>query len=234
MNPKRNGPSFNWLFGMVTDVVRLTSWCKTTTDAIVVGVGYPQNKKAIRAGNEELFRRNFDFTPVRDDEFEKESGKSLKQKVITGGADKFLKFIQHELIPFIDGRYRVISGKRILVGHSLGGLFAAYALFNNPKLFESYLISSPSLWYHDKYMFKQEEKFSRRHKRLPARVYLSVGELEEFVDDGMATNMIRFATLLKSRNYKGLSLVQQIFNGENHCEVAAPAMHAGLKWTLKK
>lgn len=224
----------NWLFGMVTDVVRLISWCKTTTDAIVVGIGYPQNKKAIRAGNEERFRRDFDLTPVRDAEFEKEDGESLKQKVVTGGADQFLKFIQDELIPFVDGRYRVASRKRVLAGHSLGGLFVAYALFKHPRLFESYIISSPSLWYHDKYIFKHEEEFSKRHKSLPAKVYLSVGELEEFLDDPMATNMIRFGTLLKSRNYKDLSLIQRFFNGENHCEVFAPALHAGLKWALKK
>jgi hypothetical protein len=224
----------NWLFGMVTDIVRFMAWCKNTTDAIIVGIGYPQNKKAVRAGNEERFRRDFDFTPVRDDEFEKEDGKSLKQKVVTGGADQFLKFIQYELIPFVEKRYRVKPKRRILAGHSLGGLFAAYALFEKPRLFEKYIISSPSLWYHDKYLLKYEEKYCTDHKSLPANVYLSVGELEEDMEGFMATNMIRFGTCLKSHHYKGLSLVQKIFNGENHCEVIAPALQAGLKWALKE
>ena len=115
-----------------------------------------------------------------------------------------------------------------------GGLFVAYALFENPRLFKKYLISSPSLWYHDEYLFQHEEKYFTDNKSLPAKVYLSAGELEESLDSHMATNMIRFGALLESRHYKGLSLVKQFFNGENHCEVVAPAIHAGLKWALKK
>jgi len=224
----------NWLFGMVTEMTRFMAWCGTTTDAIVVGIGYPQNKKAIKAGNEELFRRNFDLTPGRDNEFEKESGKELKQKVVTGGADRFIKFIQFELKPLVEKRYKVKPKKCVLAGHSLGGLFVAYALLENPKLFESYIISSPSLWYHDEYLFKHEDVFSKSHKSLPAKVYLSAGELEESVDGRMTSNTLRFGTFLKSRNYKGLSLTQQLFSGENHCEVIPPAFHAGLKWALKR
>jgi len=224
----------NWLFGTVTEMTRFMAWCKTTTDAIVVGIGYPQNKKAIRAGNEELFRRDFDFTPERDDKFEKEAGKDLKQKVVTGGADQFIKFIQFELMPLVEKRYRVKPKKCILAGHSLGGLFTAYALLKSPILFKSYIISSPSLWYHNKYMFDYEENFSKHHKTLPANAFFSVGEMEEFVEDGMATNMLRFVTLMESRKYKGLNLVKKFFSGENHCEVIPPALQAGLKWALKK
>lgn len=237
--PKRKWPVIyltdgNFLFGITTDTVRFMAWCKTTTDAIVVGLGYPPNKNAIRAGNEERFRRDFDLTPIPDEEVEKDEEKSLKRKIVTGGADKFLEFIQYELIPFVDARYKVAPGKRILAGHSLGGLFTAYALFKNPRLFKKYIVSSPSLWYHDKYLFQYEEEYFKDHKSLPAEVYLSAGELEESLDSHMATNMMRFGALLESRHYKGLSLFKQFFNGENHCEVVAPAMHAGLKWALKK
>ena len=122
----------------------------------------------------------------------------------------------------------------MLVGHSFGGLFAAYALLENPRLFTHYLICSPSFWYYDQYMLKREENFSKRHKRLPANVFLSVGEMEEHTGSDMASNTLRFTALLKSRNYIGLNVIQKIFNGENHCEVITPSYQAGLKWALKK
>ena len=224
----------NWMFGMATEIVRYMSLCETTTDALIVGIGYPQNRQRKRAGDEDVYRRDFDLTPVSDEKVEKDEGKYLKRKVVTGGAGKFLKFIQNELVPFVEKRYKTNPRKRILAGHSFGGLFATFVLFENPKLFKNYIISSPSLWYHDKHMFKIEDVYSKRHKQLQAQVFLSAGELEENTNSGMASNMLRFAALLKGRNYKSLTLVQKIFNGENHCEVVAPALQAGLKWALKK
>lgn len=223
----------NWYFGMVADTVRVMSFCETTTDAIVVGIGYPENRKH-RSPLEEFFRRAFDLTPVPDEKVEKEHTKFAKQKTITGGADKFIEFIQNELFPFVNEKYRVAPRKRVLVGHSFGGLFAAYALLENPRLFTHYLICSPSLWYHDGYMFEREEKFSKSHKQLKANVFLSTGEMEENVGSGMASNTLRFTALLKSRNYKDLNIIQKFFNGDGHCEVVAPSYQAGLKWALKK
>jgi len=223
----------NFYFGMVTAMIRSMTICKSITDAIVVGIGYPENKK-YKSPYEELHRRAFDLTPIPDMNVEKDHSMITKRKTITGGADRFIKFIQNELIPFVNEKYRIVARKRVLVGHSFGGLFASYALLEKPRLFTQYLICSPSLWYHDQYMFKLEENFSKRHKQLLANVFLSVGETEENVGSGMASNTLRFTALLESRNYKGLNLNQKFFNGENHCEVVAPSFQAGLKWALKK
>src|ERR1044071_4122432 len=62
----------------------------------------------------------------------------------SGGADKFLKFIETELIPQIESKYRV-QPFRVLAGHSFGGLFALHAMFTRPELFNSYIAVSPSL-----------------------------------------------------------------------------------------
>lgn len=67
----------------------------------------------------------------------------------TAGADAFLSFIEKELIPHIEDNYRA-SPYRILEGHSLGGLFCVYTIFQKPELFSSHLIISPSLWYTNK------------------------------------------------------------------------------------
>ena len=63
-----------------------------------------------------------------------------------GGAEGFLAFLGDELLPFVDRSYRT-TPLRVLVGHSLGGLVAAYALGKRPELFTGYILMEPSLWW---------------------------------------------------------------------------------------
>lgn len=224
----------NWYFGMVTDMVRVTAWCGSTTDAIIVGIGYPQDKDAAEVIRDSSAWRRDDFSPVRNEKFEEEGSKELGRKVESGGAGKFLEFIKQELIPTIESEFKADPKRRILAGHSGGGFFSAFALLKEPGLFESYIVASPSLWMHHKYVFNQEEEYARSHKKLPAKVYLYVGGLEESADSFMVSNMVRFGAILEGRKYKGLSLVSKIFANQNHCEVVPLCFQAGLKMALKK
>ncbi len=63
-----------------------------------------------------------------------------------GGADDFVGYLGDELVPFIDARYRT-RPLRTLVGHSLGGLVAMYALAVRPGLFRRVVVLDPSLWW---------------------------------------------------------------------------------------
>jgi predicted alpha/beta superfamily hydrolase len=75
-----------------------------------------------------------------------------------GGADNFLRFLQDELTPFIDGAYRT-APYRILIGHSFGGLFVAYALLTQPDLFDAHIAISPSLWWDNEALIHSAEQF---------------------------------------------------------------------------
>src|SRR5215213_8733421 len=57
----------NWYADMVTGMIRPTAWCGSTTDAIVVGIGYPEGKDPIDSFRESFTRRDFDLTPIRDE-----------------------------------------------------------------------------------------------------------------------------------------------------------------------
>src|SRR5690349_18278132 len=118
----------NQYFGLVTDIIRPMAWCGETTDAIVVGIGYPQADDPIEAFREYFTRRNADLTPVRNEEEEKQMERQHKRPTPSGDAGNFLNFLQSELIPLIEQRYRADPTKRILAGHSYGGLFGAFAL----------------------------------------------------------------------------------------------------------
>ena len=224
----------NWFFGMVTDIIRPIAWCGSTTDAIVVGIGYAEDNDPVEAFREAFTRRNLDLTPVRSEDEEKSMEEQYKRPTPTGDAGNFHKFIMHELIPIVEKEYRADPYKRILVGHSYGGLFAAFALFEAPDLFDTLIVGSPTPSYGNRFTFHREEAFAKEHKKLPAKVYLYMGLLEEGINDSTVTDSLRLAATLQSRKYEGFSLVKQVFLDQNHCEVVAPGFQAGLKFALKK
>jgi len=62
-------------------------------------------------------------------------------------AEKFLSFIETELIPHINENYRT-NGNRTLRGRSLSGLFTMYVFLVKPKLFDNY-IGNCAGWFAD-------------------------------------------------------------------------------------
>jgi uncharacterized protein len=224
----------NWYFGMVTDIIRPMAWCGSTTDAIVVGIGYAEAPDPIEAFRESFTRRNLDLTPVRDEAEEKSLEEEHRRPAPTGDAGNFHKFIKDELIPMVENDYHADPARRILVGHSYGGLFALFALFESPDLFDTLIVGSPTLSYGHRLTFQREEAFAQQHQKLPARIYVYVGELEEDINDTTLTDTLRLTAILQSRNYAGFSLVKHVFLDQNHCEVVASGFQAGLKLALKK
>lgn len=226
-------PDGNWYTEMVAGMVHPVSLCGRTRDAIIVGVGYPQGDNAVEALRINFTRRTADLTPVRDDAEEQGMEALLKHPVPTGDSANFLKFLQNELIPMIERDFRSDPAKRILAGHSYGGLFGAYTLFEAPDLFETYIIGSPTLSYGDRFVFQQEETYARGHKSLPATVYLYAGD-EEAMNDTTLTDTLRFATILESRNYENFTLKKTLFMDDNHCQVIVPGFHWGFSHALRK
>lgn len=66
-----------------------------------------------------------------------------------GGADRFLAFLADELAPWVDQTYRT-APMRVLVGHSLGGLFGLYALVRRPQVFIGYVVMEPAVWWNNR------------------------------------------------------------------------------------
>ncbi|UJF25143.1 hypothetical protein L0B52_03070 [Suttonella sp. R2A3] len=127
---------------------------------LLVGVGYP-------GGNlYDLEARAKDYTPpIQDHSTDGKYG---------GGAD-FQQFITQELFTEISRNYPINRNKTALMGHSFGGLFALYNLFNDDKTFQSYLIASPSIWWAEQRILADEGK----RQNAPAFIRLSVGEYEQ-------------------------------------------------------
>jgi predicted alpha/beta superfamily hydrolase len=61
----------------------------------------------------------------------------------TGGGDRFLGFLENELLPVLRGAYRT-SPYSMLVGHSLGGLLATHAYLKSESTFNAFIAIDPS------------------------------------------------------------------------------------------
>jgi len=97
--------------------------------------------------------RGRDLTPTQVD-VDVRTGKSFP--FASGGGDRFLDFIDSELIPYIDQTYPT-APYRTYIGHSLGGLSVIHALVTRPHLFNNYVAIDPSLWWDDQAFLKNAD-----------------------------------------------------------------------------
>jgi predicted alpha/beta superfamily hydrolase len=91
-------------------------------EAIVVGISYGSFAKPIN-------RRHVDFMPPGPEE---------------SGTARFHRFLERELLPTVESRYRADSAKRILFGQSRAGAMILYSAFTRPDLFWARIASNPS------------------------------------------------------------------------------------------
>ncbi len=146
-----------------------------------------------------------------------------------GGAAAFLDFLEHELIPFIDRTYRTNPADRGLLGHSMGGKFALYALEQRPGLFQRIVAASPALFADDPLIDKDARR-ALSAMSAPVRLDLSVGSDDEL---GFANTTTAFAQLLDKLKPKGLDYRFTVYPGENHNSVRLASFPAGLYWVYR-
>jgi predicted alpha/beta superfamily hydrolase len=167
---------------------------------ILVGIG----------NSEERYR---DYSPTANSEYPE-----------GGGSEKFCNFLKTELIPYIDGRYRTITNAdgRCLVGHSISGICAYYALFFYNDTFHKFLAASPSLWWDGEIIFKYEADYAASHASLPVVLYSSSAT-------GDYTIPVDLEAMLDRLNkYSGINIFSDTFEGQLHVNSWRPAFDKGL------
>jgi predicted alpha/beta superfamily hydrolase len=95
------------------------------------------------------------------------------------GAANFLHTLQTEIFPRVEKAYRIDPTNRGIGGHSLGGFFSLYGLFNGDGMFQHVWVSSPSMvWDHNEPL-REEQGYAAHHADLKARVFADCGALED-------------------------------------------------------
>ncbi|RPI92641.1 MAG: alpha/beta hydrolase [Chloroflexi bacterium] len=178
---------------------------------IIVGITY----SGVSADYESL--RAMDYTPVEDPFL---AG--------SGDAPRFHAFLKEELFPLIETSYHADTSRRVLMGSSFGGTFTLYAMFAEPELFSGYVAASPAVVYGDNFAFKQEAEYAGKHKDLPVRLFLCVGELE-----GLKWPVENFMKTLRESDYTGLELETRTIAGEGHASTKPEGYNRGLRFVFQ-
>ncbi|MBV8682880.1 MAG: alpha/beta hydrolase [Caulobacteraceae bacterium] len=161
-------------FGSAVESAAMRMAMGALEPAVIVGVGYDTDIAQV------MRLRTADLTPPAPADKYPEMAAMMGTEY--GGADAFLEFLLGELVPAIRERAPEASAnRRILYGHSLGGLFAAHALLTRPESFETFCVSSPSLWWNDFAILSRFETFAETLKARQAqpRVLVSIAAGEQ-------------------------------------------------------
>ena len=180
---------------------------------ILVGLSYA-------IGDDPTVSRTRDYTASRSD-------RTAKIENGGDGATAYQAYLKTEVLPFIEARFRADPERRILLGHSYGGLLGAQVLFSDPTMFSAYVLGSPSLWHGRDAIFATEATYAETHRDLPATVYMYIGQYESLGDgprynnnQDMVSDNRRFERLLRSRSYPGLTITSDELQNEDHLSVA--------------
>jgi len=101
---------------------------------------------------------------------------------VVGGGEKFMSYVEKELIPYIDANYPTTSYKTF-IGHSLGGLTVMNTFLHNPKLFNSYVSLDASLWWDNQKVVKEAKTILPTQNYKGKTLYMAMANrLEKGVD----------------------------------------------------
>ena len=150
-----------------------------------------------------------------------------------GGAADFRAFLGRELVPWLDESYRT-HPYRIIVGHSLGGLFAIDTLLEEPELFDAYIAISPSLQWDEQRLVERTESAFEPGKERNATLFMTAGN-----EGGPLLGGVRkFAAVLGEKAPERLDWRFEHMPLESHGSVPLPSTYQGLEfvfadWTMR-
>lgn len=134
-----------------------------------------------------------------------------------GGGDKYLDFIEMELIPHMKKTFRT-HDFRIVLGSSIGGLLVIHSLQTRPHLFQAHMAFSPAVWWGDRTTVKETKAFISNTKKLDNYLYMNIGE----EGGDMRVVYEDFLAFLQSNKPENFTFVTDAFNSVPH-GLTAPA-----------
>jgi uncharacterized protein len=146
-----------------------------------------------------------------------------KDKPGGGGSDKFLQFIESEVMPMIEKNYRT-EPYRIFAGHSYGGLSVIYSLITRPQMFNAYIAASPYLQWDGGIVVKRAEEVFKPKKDWRKTIFITLGDEPDYVD---AFNS--FKDLLDKTKPQNLDYAFERYMDEVHLSTVLRTYYAGLR-----
>ncbi|WP_433765845.1 alpha/beta hydrolase [Flavobacterium ginsenosidimutans] len=191
-------------------------WINQVPKSIVVGIATVDR------------RRDFTFpTTVENDK---------TRFPTTGHSDQFIAFIEKELQPFIEKKYKTNHSKTI-IGQSLGGLLGTEILLKKPTLFNKYVIVSPSLWWNNGSLLDLDSEMLKENFNQQIDIYIAVGKeglTPTEIPRVMEVDANLLAEKLKESKSKNVKVYFDYFPEENHGTILHPAVSNSFKFFYPK
>lgn len=152
---------------------------------------------------------------------------------LSRGNDNFYNFLKNELIPTVDSLFNTKgSDGRTLIGHSYGGYFTMFSLFQyrpyEQLLFKNFIAISPIIMYRDYLLLNLDSLMAQEiDNRLPLALYMSAGTLEA---NKMQKGLDTMINLFNTRNYMDFDFNCVRYENLGHRTVVFPSIEDGMIW----
>jgi len=125
----------------------------------------------------------------------------------SGGGEAFIAFLEQELLPYIDQRYPT-QPRKLLIGHSLGGLAVMQIFVHHTHLFDSYVCIDPSMWWDHQTLLKETKRALETRRFAGKALYLGIAHT---ADEGMAVAAVRIDTSAATLHMRSILTLQRYF-----------------------
>jgi predicted alpha/beta superfamily hydrolase len=160
----------------------------------------------------------------------------------SGGAEKFTMFLENELFPYLNKHYPV-SQERLIIGHSLGGLFVVNTLLRHTELFKYYISIDPSLSWDNQKLLK-ENQIVLKSRELKARSFflalastngIDTTDIQKNKEDITLhmRSILFFKKLLQNRSDRTFEWKFRYYEDESHGSVPLISMYEGLQFLYR-
>ena len=187
------------------------SWINRVPKSIVVGIANIDRK------------RDFTYqTTIEEDK---------KRYLTCGKSANFISFIETELQPFIEKKYKTNNSKTI-IGQSLGGLLATEIVLKKPTLFNKYIIISPSLWWNNGSLLEEKSEIYQENFKDKIDIYIGVGKeglTPSKIPHVMEVDANLLAEKLKSTKSKNVKVSFDYLPQEDHATITHQAIFNAMR-----
>jgi len=160
---------------------------------------------------------------------------------IVGNGEKFMLYVEKELMPYIESNYPTAIYK-IFIGHSVGGLTVVNTLIHHPNLFNAYVSLDAALWWNNQQIVTDAKMIlsNRNYKgktlfmALANRMERGMDTLTVQKDTTEGTELIRsnleFIRTISNNKKNQLRFKHRYYEDDNHSSVRLIGEYDALRF----